>query len=374
MEGRIWEPFRIGEMELKNRIMMAPMVTQYASKKGYATKRIKNYYEARARGGSALVIVEGTYIHPRGQGLPNLLNISDDKFISGMSELVEVIHRHDTKAALQIYHCGRKTTSKLIRVPRVAPSSLASPGGEVPKELTIDEIAKITTYFARAALRAKLAGFDGVEIHAAHGFLIDQFLSRSSNKRQDSYGGDLPNRTRFLIEIIRNVKEAVGKSYPVWCRINGKVYEEGGTSLEEAQEIARMTQSAGADAIHVSAFGSGNPIYLTSPTFVPAVIANLAEGIKKVVNIPVIAVGKITLEAGERILKEGRADVISIGRALLADPEYIKKIASDKQEDITPCIECSECLDSMMLQAPTGIRCRVNDALGKEEEDKIIPK
>ena len=374
MEGRIWEPFRIGEMELKNRIMMAPMVTQYASKKGYATKRIKNYYEARARGGSALVIVEGTYIHPRGQGLPNLLNISDDKFISGMSELVEVIHRHDTKAALQIYHCGRKTTSKLIRVPRVAPSSLASPGGEVPKELTIDEIAKITTYFARAALRAKLAGFDGVEIHAAHGFLIDQFLSRSSNKRQDSYGGDLPNRTRFLIEIIRNVKEAVGKSYPVWCRINGKVYEEGGTSLEEAQEIARMTQGAGADAIHVSAFGSGNPIYLTSPTFVPAVIANLAEGIKKVVNIPVIAVGKITLEAGERILKEGRADVISIGRALLADPEYIKKIASDKQEDITPCIECSECLDSMMLQAPTGIRCRVNDALGKEEEDKIIPK
>lgn len=374
MEGRIWEPFQIGEMELKNRIMMAPMVTQYASKKGYATKRIKNYYEARARGGSALVIVEGTYIHPRGQGLPNLLNISDDKFISGMSELVEVIHRHDTKAALQIYHCGRKTTSKLIGVQPVAPSSLASPGGEVPKELTIDEIAKIITDFAGAALRAKLAGFDGVEIHGAHGFLIDQFLSRSSNKRQDSYGGDLPNRTRFLIEIIRNVKEAVGKNYPVWCRINGKVYEEGGTNLEEAQEIARMTQGAGANAIHVSAFGSGNPIYLTSPTFVPAVIANLAEGIKKVVNIPVIAVGKITLEAGERILKEGRADFISIGRALLADPEYINKIASGKQEDITPCIECGECSDSMMLQAPTGIRCRVNDDLGKEEEDKIIPK
>lgn len=374
MEGRIWEPFQIGEMELKNRIMMAPMVTQYASKKGYATKRIKNYYEARARGGSALVIVEGTYIHPRGQGLPNLLNISDDKFISGMSELVEVIHRHDTKAALQIYHCGRKTTSKLIGVQPVAPSSLASPGGEVPKELTIDEIAKIITDFAGAALRAKLAGFDGVEIHGAHGFLIDQFLSRSSNKRQDSYGGDLPNRTRFLIEIIRNVKEAVGKNYPVWCRINGKVYEEGGTSLKEAQEIARMTQGAGANAIHVSAFGSGNPIYLTSPTFVPAVIANLAEGIKKVVNIPVIAVGKITLEAGERILKEGRADFISIGRALLADPEYINKIASGKQEDITPCIECGECSDSMMLQAPTGIRCRVNDDLGKEEEDKIIPK
>jgi len=137
MKGQIWEPFQIGGMGLKNRIVMAPMVTQYASKEGYVTERIKNYYEARARGGPALIIVEGTYIHPRGQGLPNLLNIGDDMFITGMSELVQVIHSHNTKAALQIYHCGRKTTPTLIGMQPVAPSSLASAGGEVPKELTI---------------------------------------------------------------------------------------------------------------------------------------------------------------------------------------------------------------------------------------------
>ncbi len=395
MEDRIWEPFRIGGMELKNRVVIPSMVTQYASKEGYVTERIKNYYEARARGGAALLIVEGTYVHSRGRGLLNLLNISDDKFISGMSELVQVIHRHDTKAALQIYHCGRKTTSKLIGMQPVAPSSLVGAGGEVPKELTIDEvaggevpkeltideIAEIVACFARAAFRVKRAGFDGVEIHGAHGFLIDEFLSRSSNKRQDSYGGDLPNRARFLIEIIKAVKEAVGKSYPVWCRINGKVYEEEGTSLEEAQETARMAQDAGADAIHVSAFGSGNPIFLASPTFVPAVIANLAEGIKKAVTIPVIAVGKITPEAGERILEEGKADFIAIGRGFLADPELINKVASGELEDITPCIDCCGCLDDIMstivvstvFPAMVGIRCRVNAALGREEEYKIIP-
>ena len=385
MEGRIWDPFRIGEMELKNRVVIPPMVTQYASEEGYVTEQIKNYYEARARGGAALIIVEGAYVHPRGQGLVNLLNISDDKCISGMSELVQVIHRHQTKAALQIYHCGRKTTSELIGMQLVAPSPLACPDlgnnveGEVPKELTIDEIAEIVACFAKAALRVKRAGFDGVEIHGAHAYLIDQFLSRSTNKRQDSYGGSLPNRARFLIEIIKAVREAVGKSYPVWCRIHGKLYDEEGTTLEEAQQTSRMAQEAGADAIHVSAFGSGSPIFKTSPTFVPAVIADLVEGIKKTVTIPVIASGKITPEAGEKILEEGKTDLISIGRGFIAEPELINKVASGKLEDITPCIDCCGCLDDIMstiagsrVPAVVGIRCRVNAAAGKEEEYKII--
>lgn len=386
MGGRIWEPFWIGQMELKNRVVIPPMVTQYASKEGYVTERIKNYYEARARGGAALIIVEGAYVHPRGQGLVNLLNISDDKCISGMSKLVQVIHRHNTKAALQIYHVGRKAPSELIGMQPVAPSPLAGPGGEIPKELTIDEIAEIVACFAKGALRAKKAGFDGVEIHGAHRYLIDQFLSRSTNKRQDSYGGSLPNRARFLIEIIKAVKEAAGRSYPVWCRINGKFYEEEGTTLEEAQETARMAQDAGADAINVTAYGAGNPVFQTSPTFVPAVIADLAEGIKKTVTIPVMAVGKITPEAGEKILEEGKADLISIGRGFIADPELINKVASGKSEDITPCIDCCGCrddimsrtvkgirfLDGIVTPATVGIRCRVNAALGKEEEYKII--
>jgi len=385
-------------MELKNRIVIPPMVTQYATEEGYVTERLKNYHEARARGGASLIIVECAYVHPAGQALPNLLSITDDKFIPGMSELVQAIHRHGTKAALQIYHCGRTARSKLIGTQPVAPSPLAISGGdptlltavgsEVPKELTVDEIAEIITCFAEAALRAKKAGFDGVEIHGAHGYLIDEFLTRSSNKRQDSYGGDLKNRARFLIEIIKAVKEAVGESYPIWCRINGKVYGvQEGTTLEEAQETARMAQDAGADAIHVTAYGIGNPVFLTSPTFVPAVIEELAEAIKKAVSIPLIAVGKITPQAAERILAEGKGDLIAIGRGSLADPKLINKFASGKLEDITPCIDCCGCRDDLLSQTvegirftegtvtPTkvGIRCRVNAALGREEEYKIVP-
>jgi 2,4-dienoyl-CoA reductase-like NADH-dependent reductase (Old Yellow Enzyme family)/thioredoxin reductase len=385
MGGRIWEHFQIGEMELKNRIVIPPMVTQYASKEGYVTEQLKNYYEARARGGAAMIIVEGAYVHPRGKGHVNLLNISDDKCIPGLSELVQVIHRHQTKASLQLYHCGRKTTSALIGIQPVAPSPLASPNlgnnvkGEIPKELTIDEIAEIVTCFAESALRAKRAGFDGVEIHGTHGYLIEQFLARSTNKRQGSYGGSLPNRVRFLIEIIKAVREAVGEGYPVWCRISGKLYEEDGITLEDAQQTSIMAQEVSADAIHVSAFGSGNPIFRTSPTFVPAVIEDLVEGIKKAVTIPVIASGKITPEAGEKILEEGKADLISIGRGFIADPELINKVASGKLEDIIPCIDCCGCLDDIMstisgseVPAVVGIRCRVNAAVGKEEEYKII--
>jgi 2,4-dienoyl-CoA reductase-like NADH-dependent reductase (Old Yellow Enzyme family) len=302
-------------LELRNRIVMPPMVTQYGSEKGNVSERTRNYYEARARGGVGLLIVETTYVHQSGKAFTNQLGISGDKFISGLSELVHVIHRHGAKAAIQLHHGGRLAKSELSGVQPFAPSPIATPGGELPKELTIDEIAKIVGWFAQAALRAKKAGFDGVEIHGAHGYLIDQFLSCSSNKRRDAYGGTLQNRSRFLIEIIKAVRESVGRNYPVWCRINGKEYGvEQGTSLEEAQQIARMAQDASADLIHVSAGGSTAPVRVTSPKFTPAVITDLAEGIKKAVSVPVIAVGRITPEAGERILAEGKADLIAIGK------------------------------------------------------------
>ncbi len=374
MRKLLWEPFRIGQMELRNRIVMPAMLTRYGSEEGYVTERTKNYYEARARGGAGLIIEEATYVHLRGKSFPNQLGISDDKFIPDLSQLVQTIHRHGAKAAIQLFHGGRTAKSALSLMQPVAPSPLASSGGEVPKELTVDEIAEIVAYFVEAALRAKKAGFDGVEIHGAHSFLIDQFLSRASNKRQDVYGGDLPKRARFLIEVIKTVREAVGRSYPVWCRLNGKEYGiDEGTSLEEAQEIARMAQDASADAIHVSAAGPKAPILLTSPTFVPAIIADLAEGIKKVVTVPVIAVGRITPEAAESILAEGKADLVAIGKGLLADPELPRKVASGRLDDITPCIVCFECRDDVVSPTVVGARCQVNAALGREEEYKILP-
>ncbi|MBA7675344.1 NADH oxidase [subsurface metagenome] len=318
--------------------------------------------------------MEAACVHPRGKVYANQLGINDDKFIPGMGELVQAIRKHGAKAAAQLYHGGRRAESEISGTQPVAPSPLACPGGEIPRELTIDEIKEIIASYAEAALRAKKAGFDGVEIHGAHGYLIDQFLSRWSNKRQDDYGGALQNRARFLIEVIEAVKDAVGEGYPVWCRINGKEYGvEGGTTLEEAKEIARMVQNAGVNAIHVSAYGPKAPTNLPSPTFVPAVIEELAEEIKKVVNVPIIAIGRITPEAGERIIEEGKADLVAIGKALLADPELANKAASDRLEDITPCIVCMKCMDDLSSPDVPGVRCSVNAALGKEKEYAITP-
>ena len=374
MKGRLWEPFHLGQMELRNRIVMAPMGTKHASKDGYVTDHMKDYFEARALGGVGLIIVEATLVHPQGRAYENLPEITNDAHIPGLSELVRVIHKHGAKAAIQLQHCGRLAKAKLSGMQPVAPSPIPRPGGEMPKELTIEEIAEIVGYFAEAALRAKKAGFDGIEIHGAHGYLIDQFLSRSSNKRHDIYGGELRNRARLLVEVIRNVKGAVGSDYPVWCRINGMEYGvKDGMNLEEAQVIARIAQEAGAAAIHVSAYGPKAPQHLTSSTSVVAVLADLAQGIKAVVTVPVIAVGRITPEAGERMLAEGKADLVAIGKAFLADPEIPNKAASGKLEDIKPCIFCMACRDDLFFDIGVSVRCSVNPALGRESEFKIVP-
>jgi len=373
MSKKVWESFRIGRMELKNRFVMPPMVTRYASDDGFVTERTKNYYGARARGGAGLIIVEATYVHRQGQAFANQLGISADKFIPGMKELVDVVHKHGAKIAVQLHHGGREAKSTISGSQPVAPSPLPGLAGEIPREMTVEEIAEAVAYFAEAALRAREIGFDGVELHAAHGYLIDQFISPTSNKRQDEYGGDVENRARFLLEVIAAVKEAVGEDYPVWCRMDGKEYGVEGITLEDAQKTARLAEDAGLAAIHVSAWGPAAPTNRATPTFVPAIIEELAEGIKKVVSIPIIAVGRITPEDGERMLKEGKADLIAVGKAMLADAEWVNKVASGKTDDINPCIICNGCRDDIRNPDVVGIRCSVNATLGREQESRIAP-
>jgi len=373
MSKKVWESFRIGRMELKNRFVMPPMVTRYASDDGFVTERTKNYYGARARGGAGLIIVEATYVHRQGQAFANQLGISADKFIPGMKELVDVVHKHGAKIAVQLHHGGREAKSTISGSQPVAPSPLPGLAGEIPREMTVEEIAEAVAYFAEAALRAREIGFDGVELHAAHGYLIDQFISPTSNKRQDQYGGDVENRARFLLEVIAAVKEAVGEDYPVWCRMDGKEYGVEGITLEDAQKTARLAEDAGLAAIHVSAWGPAAPTNRATPTFVPAIIEELAEGIKKVVSIPIIAVGRITPEDGERMLKEGKADLIAVGKAMLADAEWVNKVASGKTDDINPCIICNGCRDDIRNPDVVGIRCSVNATLGREQESRIAP-
>lgn len=374
MQKRLCQPFRIGGVELRNRMVMPPMATRYATADGFVTRRTVNYYEARAKGGIGLIIVEATYVHEKGPILPNELGLSDDKFIPGMKELTDAVHRYGTKIAVQLVHGGRMTAISLAGVQPVAPSAIAASGGDMPREITVPEIKDIVKAFATAALRARKAGFDGVEIHGAHGYLIDQFISPLSNHRTDVYGGSLDNRARLLIEVLKAMKEAVGKDFPVWCRINGKEYGvEGGETLEDAKKIAQIAEAAGAAAIHVSASGPANPGNTTTATFKPAVIAELAAGVKEAVRIPVIAVGRMTPEAGEKILEEGGADLIAFGRALFADPELPNKTGAGKLGEIKPCILCMRCRDDLRHSGALGIRCTVGAATGREAEYSFAP-
>jgi len=370
---KLFEPSAIGTMNLKNRLVMPPMVTNFGTKDGYVTDRTKDYYEARAQGGIGLIIVEATCIDaPVGKLSYRQLAIDDDKYIPGLRELASAIQKHGARAAIQIHHAGRNTTSAVTGQQLVAPSPIPFPGGEVPRELTIDEVKDTVRRFAEAAGRAKKAGFDGVELHAAHGYLLCQFLSTASNRRQDEYGGDLRNRTRILLETIAAVKEVTGDSYPVWCRTNGREYGiEDGTTVEEAQETARMCQEAGVDAIHVSVFAYGtNPRHLPIAAQPEGNMIRFAEAIKQAVSIPVIAVGRITPTVGEQAMAEGRADLMAIGRGLLADPLLPNKAGEGRLEDITPCILCGTC-QAGIQDEEASLRCRVNPTVGKEGESTI---
>lgn len=331
MSGLLCQPFKIGNMALKNRMVMPPMMVRYANADGTISKRTLNHYESRAKGGIGLIIVEATYVYEKAPISRNEPGLSDDKFIPGMKELTNTVHRWGTKIAVQLVHGGRTTPASLSGVQPVAPSAIQAPGRDLPREMTVADIKGVIKYYADAAVRAKKAGFDGIEIHGAHGFLIDQFLSPASNHRIDEYGGSVENRARLLVEVTEAVKEAVGGDYPVWCRINGKEFGlEDGETLDDARKVAQMAEAAGADAVHVSASGPANPVNMTT-TFVPAVIADLAAAIKEVVHVPVIAVGKMTPEVGEKLLKEGKADLIAFGRALLSDPDLPNKVCSDKK-------------------------------------------
>jgi 2,4-dienoyl-CoA reductase-like NADH-dependent reductase (Old Yellow Enzyme family)/thioredoxin reductase len=365
------QPFQLGTMTLKNRIVMPPMVVSYATDDGFTTERTIAYYEARARGGAGLIIQEATYVHPLGQILGGEQGISDDKFIPKLRELTEAVHKHGAKIAVQLIHGGRNAYLPDGTQP-VGPSPIPSPGKNKPRELTSAEIAGIVRCFADAAVRAQQAGYDGIEIHGAHGYLIDQFISPASNHRKDKYGGTVENRARLLVEIIEVVKEAVGRNFPVWCRMNGKEYGiTGGETLADARKVARLAEKAGAIAIHVSAGGPDNPTNVTTPTFVPAVIADLAAGIKTAVKVPVIAVGRMTPESAEELLTGGKADLIAFGRALLADPELPNKICEGKPEAIRPCILCFRCREDLLSKPARGVGCGVNTATGHEAPFRI---
>jgi len=358
---------------------MPPMGTAHGSTEGYVTERLKGYYEARAKGGVGLVIVEVTCVDAAtGMDMPGRLVVDDDKFVPGLSQLAEVIHRHGAKAALQLHHAGRVAKSALTGRQPVAPSAIPMPiigwaweNPEIPRELTVTEIKELVDKFAKAAQRARTAGFDAVDIHAQGLYLIAQFLSPASNNRQDEYGGELRNRATFLLEIIRAIKESAGQDFPVIVRLTFMEFGvQGGFTFEECIQVARMAEEAGADAVRGFVMGWGIPDFslMEEP---PNSQAFFTDEIKKSVGIPVIAGSRITPEIGEMMLQENRADFIAIGRGLITDPEWANKAASGRTDEIVPCISCIRCINSVLSEA--SMQCTVNPAVGKEREHEIKP-
>ncbi len=367
--SKLWEPIKIGSMELKNRFIMAPMFTCMAAPGGEASDEIVAYYERRAKGGSSKINVEIAAVHPQGVICDQELVLYDDKFIPGMARIAEAIKKHDCKAVLQVHHPGRQAESKVTGFPTVGPSPVPwADFSDVPRELTVAEIEELIECYAEAARRTRDAGFDGVQFHGAHGYLICQFFSPLSNKRTDDYGGNVRKRAKFGVDIVKLARQKLGSEYPILFRISGSEIEEGGITTDDAREIAGLLQEAGVDCIDVSAGYYGTSEYTSQPAFMkPGCIVKYATEVKRGVDLPVITVGRINdPRLADTILEEGNADIIALGRPLLADPDYPLKAQEGKREDIVKCIACNTCMDLVFLRKT--INCIQNPYAGYELE------
>lgn len=372
----LFEPFRLGQMQLKNRIVMAPMGSRYGAPGGLVSQRTIDYYEARAKGGAGLIIIEGSAPGTR-CSLGNQLSLGEDSYIEDWEKLAAAVHKHDAKIAVQLMHAGVELRDgqpvQVSPSPVMVPTRNIGLSGKPPHELTIDEIGEIIQWFAASAVRAMKAGIDGVEIHGAHQYIIASFLSSASNARTDKYGGTLGNKARFPVEVLQAVRRAVGPEYPVWIRLNGQEYGvPNGVTLEETKRIVPMLVDAGAQAIHVSGYGAGSFATKSPLPDTEGFLLSSAAEIKKVTDVPVIAVGRLNVDIGEQALRDGKADLIAFGRRLLADPELPNKARDNKLDDIRPCIGCMECIERLFT-GDKGLECTINPAAGKERAYRIQP-
>jgi 2,4-dienoyl-CoA reductase-like NADH-dependent reductase (Old Yellow Enzyme family)/thioredoxin reductase len=370
---KLFEPIEIRKLQLRNRIVMPSMETCFAEESGEVSERNVAYYRERAKGGVGWIIVENTYMDKQGRSRRGQIGVHRDEMISGLKRLVDAVHSYGAKISLQISHAGRQTKSQWAGEQPVAPSPIAcTPSDEMPRPLEINEIKKIINSFGKAALRAKKAGFDGVEIHGAHGYLIHQFLSPLSNRRTDIYGGPLENRMRLPLEVLAEVRKSVGEEFLVGYRISASDYVDGGLKIEETLRVAQALETKGLDVLNVSGGMAGLPecgFMVTPPMVVPRGIhVPLAESMKKGLRLPIIVVGRInTPELAEKILAEGKADLIAMGRAFLADPLWPSKALSGKAEEIRRCIACNEACSTRLGQH-LPIMCVQNPLLGREGE------
>lgn len=381
---QLFSPFSIKGVELKNRIVMPPMTTNFADENGAVTDKMVDYYAARAKGGVGYIVVEAACIEPAGKLMAFSPGIWDDAMLSGWKKLADACHGHGARVALQIAHAGRQTTPMFTGEPTRGVSPLADPlTGELPVELTPDEIKDLLGKFKEAARRAVEAGYDAVELHMAHGYLLAQFISPHFNRRTDLYGGGLAGRLTFPIEVITAVRGVVGKDYPLQCRLNLEEAVPGGRKLPETLLLLPVLQDAGIDCFHFTTSVFSDLIYAPKLPQWASNIANmgtplacyshLAKQAKDVLKVPVIAANRIKDPiTAEMVLREGRCDLVSMGRALIADPNLPIKARAGDTDDINPCIGCNEgCVQRLNFSSP--ITCTVNASVGREKEMEIKP-
>lgn len=363
----LFSPARIGALELPNRVIMAPMGSNYADDEHCVTDRLIAFHVARARGGVGLQIVEHTAVHPLGLTDANMLAVYDDAMIPGLRRLTEAVHAAGGRIALQLQHGGRQANADVIGRRPLSPSTVAVMGGAQPAKMTVEQIYEAVEAFGEGARRAMEAGFDGIEVHMAHGYLGCSFLSPLLNRRDDDWGGDTVRRTRFAREVRRAIVERCGADFPCWCRISATEFIEGGTDLEESRRFAPLLVEAGYQALHVSAAIGETARWASAPSQVPpGHLLPYAAGIREVVNVPVIGVGRIlTPEQAEAALREGRCDLVALGRALLADPDWPRKAAGGRADEIIPCIGCNQgCLQRSYSHGL--MQCSANPWTGRE--------
>jgi 2,4-dienoyl-CoA reductase (NADPH2) len=403
MSGRfqhLLSPGRIGRLDLRNRIFMSPMGSNLAEEDGSCGERILRYYEARAQGGAALVTMGSVGVAwPRGSGNARQVAISEDRFIAPLRRVADAVHAHGCRIALQLQHAGAIAVNEPFRgFPFLVPSVPVHKEMDWPADLTPQEhkdmfeaifapgikfeykeadeadIAWVVAAFAQAAVRAREAGIDAVEIHAGHGYLLSAFLSPSSNRRSDRYGGSLENRARLLVETVRAIKRAAGDDYPVWFRLDSREYlKPDGITVDDAIAAARLGVAAGADAVHVSAYADASRgISFTEAHTVhePCRYVPAAAAIKAEIGVPVIGVGRIEPQVADRLIAQGKLDFVAMARKLLADPELPAKLAAGREDLVRPCIYCYTCISQIFFGS--HVRCAVNPQTAYESSAPIV--
>lgn len=376
MLDMLFTPKKIGNCTIPNRLVVPAMVTQSCTADGMLTDRYIKYHEEKAKGGWGLIITEDYGVTPEARGYDRIPGFWNDEQITKNLELTEAVHKHGSKIFCQIYHAGKQ---KMPNVPGdvVAPSAIKDPlAMSFPREITIEEIKELVKDFGTAAKRAKQAGFDGVEIHAGHGYLIAEFLSGFVNKRTDEYGGCFENRVRILDEIYASIRENVGEDFPVIVRISVNEYVTGGRTEAESFELARHLDELGVDAINVSngAYASDPNHHVIASMFAKhALNADTAEQIKKLVSCPVLLVNRINdPKMADTLLKMEKADFIDMGRGSIADPLLPNKAKDHKFGEINYCIGCLQGCEYGIL-SPLGFTCLVNPHVSREYQNSLEP-